>query len=163
MFGFSIRDLALGLLIGLAAGGWFGADWKEGQFAKSAAKQVQGELVEVQHRDLITQDAGQAAAEHKQTIQVITKTIVKEVPRYVSAKTDAACVIPYGTIRLLDAAARGVPLVPDASGKSDGDPSGVPLSAVVSAAAEDLGTGNETRQQLIDLQAWVRAQQAVAQ
>ena len=123
-FDFSVRDFAIGLLIGLLAGGWLGADWKEGQFAKRAVEQVQSELAEVQHRDMITQDVGQAAAEHQQKIQVITRTITKEVTRHVTVKDDAACTVPLGALRVLDAAARGVPLVSPAAGQPDDDSAG---------------------------------------
>jgi len=154
----------LGALIASFWGGWhFGGGYEDGQIAKSAATQVQTELKQVQTTDLTTEKTGEAAAEHQQQIQTVYQTITKEVIRYVPAKADARCVIPYGAIRVLDAAARGVPLVPGPSGEPDGDASGVQLSAVVGAAAEDLGTAQQIRQQLIDLQGWVRDRQGVPQ
>ena len=56
---------------------------------------------------------------------------------------------------------RSIPalLSPNSQILPDSDRSGVKLSDLVTAAAEDLGQGRANRQQLIDLQNWVRAQQ----
>lgn len=40
------------------------------------------------------------------TVREKGNTIIREVPKYVTAKDDAACVVPAGAIRLLNAAAR---------------------------------------------------------
>jgi hypothetical protein len=120
MFGFSLGDLALGLLAGLLAGGWLGADWQEGQFAKATVAQQKTELRDIVKADFITEKAGEESAAHQQKIQVITRTIVREVPNHVTAQDDAACTVPLGALRLLDAAARGLPPVPGPAGRSDG-------------------------------------------
>jgi|GEM_PF-3609996 len=51
---------------------------------------------------------------------------------------------------------------PGSDGQPDSAPSGVRLSRLVSAMAEDIGTGQANRQQLIDLQSWVRDQRALS-
>ena len=53
------------------------------------------------------------------TVREKGNTIIREVPKYVTAKDDAACVVPAGAIRLLNAAARNelpsTPASPDAA------------------------------------------------
>ena len=139
--------------------GWHvGADQEAGKFAAAAAKQEQTVVKMVEKQAEQTSVAAEQGAEHQQQIQTITQTIIKEVPKYVTVKANAHCDIPYGAVRVLDAAARGVPIVPSASGQSDDATSGVQLSSLVGDAATDLGTARQIRQQLIDLQGWVKAQ-----
>lgn len=54
-----------------------------------------------------------------QYVQGVTKTVVKEVPRYVTQIDDSRCVIPAGFVSLLNAAAEG--RVPEAGGASGAD------------------------------------------
>ena len=113
-----------------------------------------------------TQDGASAASSRTDAVEqvkivTVTKTILKKVPVYVTKEADAKCVIPVGFVRLLDAAASGVPPVSDSSGKSNDDPAGTELSTVVGAAVEDFGTCRGTRQALIDLQKWVKEQRNV--
>ena len=64
-------------------------------------------------------------------IKVVRKTgdaILKEVPDYVSAKADDACVLPRGFVRLHDAVATG--RFSDAAGDPDETPAGIALSTV---------------------------------
>jgi hypothetical protein len=93
-----------------------------------------------------------AAAATRQQI----KTIVKKVPVYVSAKSDSACVVPWGAVRLLDAAASGVALdrvrATVAPGRSDDAPSDVTLSEAVALLATDLGHARQNADQLARLQ-----------
>ncbi len=49
------------------------------------------------------------------TVREKGNTIIREVPKYVTAKDDAACVVPAGAIRLLNAAARNELPKPSAS------------------------------------------------
>ena len=61
-----------------------------------------------------------AAAVEK--IRTVTQTLIKEVP-YVVTQDPARLNISWGAVRLLDAAALGVPSVPTPPGVSDADPS----------------------------------------
>ncbi|WP_057395573.1 hypothetical protein, partial [Ralstonia solanacearum] len=71
-----------------------------------------------------------------QTIRLKGDTIIKEIPRYVPIQADAACVVPRGFVRLHDAAAAGS--VPDpGTGDADAAPSGVALSSVAAAVADN--------------------------
>jgi hypothetical protein len=94
-----------------------------------------------------------AAAATRKQIQ----TIVEKVPVYVSEKSDAGCVVNWGAVRLLDAAASGRD--PDtvraaiAPGRPDDAASDVTLSEAVALLAADLGIARQNADQLNRLQA----------
>lgn len=91
-------------------------------------------------------------------IEERTRTIVKEVPRYVTVEADRACPIPAGFVRLHDAAAAGedgVPADPPA-GSSDAAASGVALSTVAATVVDNYGTCQRNAEQLIALQQYLR-------
>lgn len=94
------------------------------------------------------------AAKHEAArvqIQTITKTIVKEIPRYVKAD---ACPVPGGFRVLHDAAANGQ--VPDAARIPYAAPAGV--ADVAETVASNYGTYHEVAARLRALQEWVNAQ-----
>lgn len=68
------------------------------------------------------------------------KTIIKEVPRYVTEKDDAACVVPTGFVRLYNAAVAGDP-DPGPPTELDRAASGVPLSTVSETDVFNLTLG----------------------
>lgn len=147
------------LFMAVIAAALFGFGWLKG------AGHVQAEWdAEVVKQSLtaarIEKDRAQA------TVQVVTKyvdrvkivrqageTIIKEVPVYVSAQADAACLVPRGFVRLHDAAAQGV--VPEPAGNSDAAPAGVALSAVAGTVAENYTACRENAEQLTALQEWI--------
>lgn len=87
--------------------------------------------------------------------RVVTKTLIREVIKYVPASADAQCVVPVGFVRLHDQAAAG--LLPDpasAAGEPADAPSGVALSAVGATVAENYGACREDAERLKGWQAW---------
>ena len=88
-----------------------------------------------------------------------TRTIIKEIPVYVTPAADAGCVIPVGFVRVHDAAAQGA--VPVPSGNPDAPAPGVALSTVAETVTGNYGTAHEIAEQLKALQDWIRAQQAI--
>jgi len=84
------------------------------------------------------------------------RTLIEKVPVYVSAKNDAACVVPVGAVRLLDAAASGISLdaarAAIAPGQPDDAASDVALSEIARLLAADLGIARENADQLSHLQ-----------
>lgn len=82
------------------------------------------------------------------------KTIIQEVPRYVSA-TD--CPLAPGFRVFHDAAAAGE--VPDPAAVADAAP--VPAATAAGTIASNYGTCHETAATLTALQAWVREQAAL--
>ena len=83
-------------------------------------------------------------------------TITREVTKYVTEKSDAACPIPLGFVRLHDAAAGSRELLPAPAIGADDPATGVTLSRIATTIGENYTTCNGTREQLIALQAWAR-------
>jgi hypothetical protein len=96
-----------------------------------------------------------AAAANDQQI----RTVIQKVPVYVSQNSDNACIVPWGVVRLLDAAASGAD--PDyahahiAPGQPDDAASDVKLSEAVALLAADLGIARDNADQLRHLEAAV--------
>ena len=91
-----------------------------------------------------------------QAIQSQIQTMIRKVPVHVSEKSNAACVLPWGAIRLLDAAASGASLDDVAAAIAPGQPddaaSDVKLSEAVALLAADLGIARRNADQLTYLQ-----------
>lgn len=88
-------------------------------------------------------------------IQWRTRTLIKEVPTYVTPDADDRCVIPVGFVRLHDAAASGLPV---ASGGPVEAPSGVELSTVAGTVATNYGAALEWRAEAQAWRDWYEAQ-----
>lgn len=151
--------LAAALLLAIgcyAAGGWTAWRWKTME-AKAAQAEAIAETIKVERQQaLITADIARASAYAEAGIHTVTMQIIKEVPRYVSRKADAACVVPRGFVLVHDAAARNLPVAADATGESYDTPGGVALSDVASTVADNYDQCNTWRNQVIWWQEWAR-------
>ncbi len=91
-----------------------------------------------------------------QAIQNQIQRVIRKVPVYVSEKSNDACVLPWGAIRLLDAAASGADIgdvaARIASGQPDDAASTVKLSEAVALLAADLGIARQNADQLTHLE-----------
>jgi len=90
------------------------------------------------------------------------QTLTQEIPAHVTPKDDADCTLNVGAVRLLDAAASGLPALPDAPSRPDDAPSGLALSGLVATDVANDEAAAANAEQLSALQAWVRAQAAAA-
>lgn len=87
--------------------------------------------------------------------RIVTKTLIREVTKYVPAAADAQCVVPVGFVRFHDQAAAGVlPQAADPAGQPADAASGVALSAVGAAVAENYGGCREDAKKLKGWQDW---------
>lgn len=94
------------------------------------------------------------------TVREAGDTIIKEVPIYVTAQSDAACTLDHGFVRLHDAAAKGI--IPDPAGPADAAAAGVALSTAAATVASNYTRCRENAEQLTALQDWVRRMDALA-
>jgi hypothetical protein len=105
-------------------------------------------------------EAGAQAAQQAKT-QTQIETVIEKVPVYVTAKSDAACRLPWGFVRLFDAAASGAD--PDdirariAPGQPDDAASDITLSEAATLLAADLGIARQNAGQLEHLERAVAA------
>lgn len=155
--------LALGASAG-AAGAW---KIQDGNIAsiqlaqeKAQGKAVADAIKKERAAAKISAEAGRKAEDHQVKIRNVTRTIIREVPRYVSVEADARCVLPVGFLRVHDAATSGSPVSEtlDPAGRPDDAPAGVDCSAAAAVIAENYGAYRSVAQQLIDLQDLVEAQ-----
>jgi hypothetical protein len=101
-------------------------------------------------------DQARANAQDDQAVQTQIQTVIRKVPIYVSVANDRACVLPWGAVRLLDAAASGAQLGDVAAAVAPGQPddaaSDVKLSEAVALLAADFGIARQNAGQLAHLE-----------
>lgn len=147
---------------------WFGASrYEAGENAADARHEIADKLAAdaraVRAAKIATAQAAVTTrvetvyVDRVKTIREAARTIIREVPVYVPA-TDPPL---SGGFRLLhDAAASGLPIVPDAAYIADAAP--VPAQVAAGTIADNYGTCREIAEQLTSLQAWVMQQQGVS-
>jgi hypothetical protein len=110
----------------------------------------------------ITVQAQAQEARAQTKIQLIHDVQIKEIPTYVTAQTDHDFAIPWGLVRVHDAAAIGVDVsgISLPAGQSDGAASVITPSQFGSLIVDNYGACHADAQQLSDLQAFIRAQSA---
>jgi len=89
-----------------------------------------------------------------------TQTLQREIPSYVTPATDRAFPLPWGFVRLHDAAASGLSTLP-AAGPTDAAASDVAASTAAGVIVTNYGICHETVAQLSALQDWVRERNAL--
>jgi hypothetical protein len=150
-----------GLAVVAAAGAIFVAGVFHGKDIVRAAwqKQVNADAqAQALRRDQIAQASTQIAVQHaerKAEIRWRTRTLTERIPVYVSAETDRRFPLPWGLIRLHDAAIEGV--VPPPPSESDGSASDVTASAAAATLVANAGACLENSLELELLQDWVRS------
>ena len=125
------------------------------RIADEAARTKQAEQAAkvVTQQAAVTERVVTQYVDRVRTVREKAREIVKEVPVYVPADS---CPMPAGFRLLHDAAALGVPPVPDAAARADAAP--VPAQTAAATVADNYGTCRETAEQLKGLQAWVSQQ-----
>jgi len=98
-----------------------------------------------------------AFAQDMDSESVVTRTIIKEIPVHVSSKSDAQYPLPYGAIRVYDAAILGTD--PAAlslpAGRTDDSAAPVGASALAENAAENYAACRTDAEQLSLLEKWI--------
>ena len=173
MFGAS--SIAARLLAGVAAvlitfGAGFGAAWKvkDGIEAREALASARAAVSETERQAAIAMAEAQAGtdavnriaagAEQQQVkIRTQTQTLTREVTKYVPVEVDRGVVIPWGFVRVLDAAATGAAdpaAIPLGAGQSDAAASDVTLSEIAALSAANDGACRANAEQLAALEQW---------
>lgn len=147
------------MAIGMAAALWLGyAAWAHHQqgigYDRAKAEYAVQAVKADAKREAVAPMIETRYIKAAERIVVVTETITKEVPNYVKA-TD--CPMPGGFRVLHDAAAHGE--VPDAAGVADA--AAVAAQTVAATVVANYGAATLNAQRLTQLQAWVRAQEAL--
>lgn len=157
---FGIQLLFVGTFIVLAFfGGWQVHTWAD---AQAQLKQVKHVVTVTQKQGVVNQQIAVKNTQTEAQIEYRTKTLIKEVPIYVTQKADADCIVPVGFVRLLNSSARGVPEVPDPTPGAYDAPSGVALDTVATVEVSNNAKYQTVTERLSDLQQWVIRQQQVS-
>lgn len=150
--------IALVALIGAFAGG-FSLEHRlaEGKYnalvaayAKAEADALQKAIDEQKRLDQIAIDAGQQEAAAQARLLAATKSQLAEVRRHVSVVRRC---VPYGLVRVLDAAAGGrlADSLPLPAGKSDQSCTSVDWPTLARSVADNYGTARANAEQLNSL------------
>lgn len=111
---------------------------------RSRAQEAKGEQ--------IATETGRVVEAQQERIEYLTRTLIKEVPTYVTVESNARCVVPNGFVRVHDYAATGSGPAPDAASGSNDDASGVDLSTVATTVVDNYGYTRELEAQVIGWQ-----------
>ena len=153
------RAVAIVVLLAVVAGlSWWATDSNNAAVDRAdKAETTAGELrTQLNNAKAATVTVTQYV-DRERVISLKGDTIIKEVPRYVPAQADAACVVPRGFVRLHDAAAAGTVPDPD-TGDADAAAPGVALSAVASTVTGNYTDSHANSEQLSTLQQALRDQ-----
>lgn len=152
-------------VVGLGLGVYATNVWHTAQDAKALRNQVKEANVQIEREqasDDATQATGEAVATAVDRVQWRTRTLIREVPVYVTPETDAAYGnLPIGFERLHDAAALGTPPVPLGTGQSPSDAGGVAPSVGVASITDNYGQCHIWREQVIGWNNWYDTQSAL--
>ena len=121
--------------------------------ANTYLKQAQSQIEILQSKVDQAQHAVQTVTKYIDRVRVVRErgaTLIQQVPTYVSEKDNAACVLPYGVIRLHNIAASQMPVADTEF--TDAPPSNVALSTFASTVAGNYSRCHENAEQLIALQ-----------
>ncbi len=172
---FEARLLAGAAAVLITFGAGFGAAWKvkDGIEAREALKNARAAVLETEHQAGIAMAEAKAgsdavnriaaAAEQQQAkIRNQTQTLTREVVKYVPVEVDHGVVIPWGFVRVFDAAASGggdPSAISIGAGQSDTAASGVTLSEIAALSAANDGACRANAEQLAALEQWANAVQ----
>ena len=101
-----------------------GVKHQRAEYAKALAKAEKKAAETKKASDAITAKAEEKHVQTVEKIRTVTQTLIKEVP-YAVPSVPGRANLPWGAVRLLDAAVLGVPSVPNPPGVSDAEASPV--------------------------------------
>lgn len=148
------------LLVGFGTRDYFHQRSVQKELRREVAKA--NDVVKVEQKsDNATQQVATDVAKSVDRVQTVTRTIIKEVPVYVTREADTRCVITDGFVRLHDAAASATAPVPYSAGQSPDAPAGIEASTVSATVADNYGTCNVWREQVLGWQSWYASQRSL--
>ncbi len=149
--------IALG---GFAAGLWTMDRWDDGVAARAQVAQDAANFDQIKRNADADRQATQALQAKLAATRVRTQQSIIEVPKYVPAEVNRACVINDGFGELHDAAAAD--RMPADPGKLAGNARQLDLATVATTVAANYGTCHEWRHRLVEIIAWERKAEKVS-
>jgi hypothetical protein len=152
-------SIALGLAAAIAgfAGGWKVHDWRDAASELAAARNA---VTVVQHQAAVGLQVAVASQQAQDHVRIVTRTLIEKVPEYVTPAADARYPLPWGFVRLHDAAVAGVDLPAVAAGpdRPDDAPSDVAASTAAAVIVSNYGDCHADQDRLAAFQAWARGE-----
>lgn len=127
----------------------------QAKWDKAKAAQQAADTKEANRQAVVTIETVTKYVDRVRVVKGKTETIIKEVPKYVTVKADADCIINTGFVRLHDAAAANT--LPDGPRDTDAAPAPVTLSTVSETVSANYGACFQNAAQLDALQDWARS------
>lgn len=156
--------VAVGFGMGWKVNGWRYdaaalAEMEAEQAAIEASAEQARKLLEaqVQLRDERLQAAAVLEVERSKQAEIVTREVTRDVIKYVNSPGAAVRCLDADGVRILNAAAAGVPQV-ETSGTPDAGAATATAARVVESVAENYSVCHANSNQLRALQDWVRAQ-----
>jgi hypothetical protein len=150
-------SIALTLAAAVAgfAGGWKVHDWRDAAAQLAAARTA---IAVVQHQAAVGQQVAVASQKAQDQVRTVTRILIQKVPEYVTPTTDARYPLPWGFVRLHDAAAAGAPLPAAAPGPGGADdaPSDVAASSAAAVIVANYGDCHADQERLAAFQTWAK-------
>lgn len=143
-------------LAGGFAAGWKIHDWRD---AASQLRATQAVVRTVQRQAAASQAIAVGDQRAQDKVRTVTRRLIEKVPVYVTPQTDRAFPLPWGFVRVHDAAIRGDDLSAAAESPREPDDaaSDVAASRAATVIAANYGDCRADRQRLADLQAWAKS------
>ncbi len=152
--------LAGGILAALLAGGWWAFHAIQQSGYNKRVREDAAHLVVVQkQQQVVTTKVVTKLVPVLKVIRERGKTIIKQVPIYVTPLDNRRCIINVGFVRLWNDANRMS--VPAAASSADAATSPVVLSDVASQHAREANICHANDARFRSLQAWVRQQSVI--
>lgn len=153
---------AIGLAVGSGSTWWLRDQMAAADrlaAANAANKNLSGLIERTAKAADVTQDVGERTERLQVQTRTVYRTILKEVPVYVTAETDRRYPLPRGFVRLLDLAAAGAPpALSDGPAQSDDDPSDVTASRAAGTLVDWAGLYYACRAQVVGWNDWYASQ-----
>lgn len=139
------------------------AFYKGSDYQKTKQQAVQGSHIEkvldqrVKNEEK-SNDSVKTVIKEVEVVKWKTKEVIKNVPVYITKKSDDSCIIPNGFVSLHDSSASGEGLTNDPTTPVllYDSPSEIKLSEVGETVAENYGTYHEEMKRFTGLQNWVQ-------
>jgi hypothetical protein len=149
--------LALAAGLGGFAGGWRVHDWRDASAELAASRSA---LSLGLSQAAISQQIAVRVQAGQDRIRTVTRTLIEKVPDYVTPTADAGFPLPWGFVRLHDAAVSGADLPAPATGAGGADDaaSDVAASTAATVVAANYGACRADQERLAAFQAWARGE-----
>lgn len=149
-----------GAIIALVVGIWFEGGISNNNAWLARVKEMEAKVAAAELKSAETNlKLTEQLNKKEKVLKEKNDALVKYVGLYITAKDDAACVIPKSVVVLHDSASRGE--VPGSTSGFDGGASQVKISGLTTTVVENYGTYHQVVERLKAWQTWYKEQKEI--